>query len=292
MSQNNSSLKKRILTALILLPVALFAIFDLPLWGFSVFCAVVMSIGAWEWGPFIGFSKKRLRLALMALLVGIIALLFTHFRLFDIQSSELTSQIGFYLLLSSVIWWGIAALLVVSYPKSALTWRQKALLKMVFGFLTLVPTWFAATLIRSANYNEAPQYGAWLLLFVMGLVWAADIGAYFAGKAYGKNKLMPNVSPGKTIEGMLGGLVAAFTVVFIVGQTALLDNLSIVQMGLISLAVVISSVLGDLLESMLKRQAGIKDSGTILPGHGGILDRIDSLTAALPVFAFLFFFVI
>ncbi|AWB69073.1 hypothetical protein C2869_17745 [Saccharobesus litoralis] len=285
-------MKKRILTALILLPVALVAIFEFPLWGFAAFCAFIMALGAWEWGPFIGFSKKRLRISLMALLIGIIGYLFYHFNLHQPQAFSMQSDITLYLLSASVAWWVIAAGFVLSYPKTSSFWRQKAFLKMVFGFLTLVPTWVAATLIRSTNYADDAKFGAWLLLFAMALVWAADIGAYFAGKAYGKRKLMPNVSPGKTIEGMLGGMIAAFAVVFLVAQTPLLAAFNIAQMALLSFAVVISSVLGDLLESMLKRQAGIKDSGTILPGHGGILDRIDSLTAALPIFAFLFYFVI
>jgi phosphatidate cytidylyltransferase len=126
--------------------------------------------------------------------------------------------------------------------------------------------------------------GSWILLFVMGLVWAADSGAYFFGKAFGKHKLAPAVSPGKTIEGMFGGLFTASLLA--VAVTWFMDFVP-AKMAIVlfcSLLAVLASVLGDLTESMFKREAGIKDSGTLLPGHGGILDRIDSLTAALPVF--------
>ncbi len=294
MTQNNknNSLKKRIATALILLPIALFSIFELPLWGFSIFTGVVVAIGAWEWGPFIGFSKKRLRLTLVASIVAIMVAMFHHFDLINSFQGLSAAKLTYYILATAFIWWFIAVALVFSYPRSATTWRGQALVKGLFGLVTLLPTWVACLMIRSYNYELDEKAGAWLLLFVMGLVWAADIGAYFSGKAFGQRKLMPNVSPGKTIEGMLGGMVSAFALVFIVAQTDLLAELSWLSISALSLLVVLSSVFGDLLESMLKRQAGVKDSGTILPGHGGILDRIDSLTAALPCFAFLFFFII
>nr|WP_217434902.1 phosphatidate cytidylyltransferase [Marinifaba aquimaris] len=289
--KNNSSLKKRIATALILLPIALFSIFELPVWGFSIFTGIVVAIGAWEWGPFIGFSKKRLRLSLVAIVIGLMAYLFNHYELYHTTDHILNSAYTEYALIAAASWWIAALGLVLTYPRSAHGWKSFAWLKGLFGLVTLLPTWIAAIAIRSHGYESEAITGAWLLLFVFALVWAADIGAYFAGKAFGQHKLMPNVSPGKTMEGMFGGLVAAFAVVFLVAQTSLLSELSGIQVSLIALAVIFSSVLGDLLESMLKRQAGVKDSGTILPGHGGILDRIDSLTAALPIFAFLFFFV-
>lgn len=285
-------MRKRITTALILLPLALVAIFELPLIPFAIFTAVIMSIGAWEWGPFIGFCNKRRRLLLMAALIG------SMFGFAHLSGLIANGQINLYqtqvqtALWLSLAWWGLALLLVVTYPKSSRYWRGLRWMKGLFGLFTLLPAWLAINIIRANQYELDVERGAWLLLYVFALVWAADIGAYFAGKAYGKNKLMPNVSPGKTIEGFFGGLIASTTLIFLALQTSLFVGHNGLQVVLVSLAVVFSSVLGDLLESMLKRQAGVKDSGTILPGHGGVLDRIDSLTAALPVFACLYFYLI
>ncbi|MCU4675739.1 phosphatidate cytidylyltransferase [Catenovulum sp. 2E275] len=288
----SSTLKKRILTALILLPLALIAIFELPLIPFAIFTAIVMSIGAWEWGPFIGFCNKRRRVVLMGALVG------SMFGFAKLSGLIDYGQINLYqpqvetALWISLAWWALALLLVVTYPKSSRYWRGLRWIKGLFGLFTLLPAWLAINIIRANQYELDVQNGAWLLLYVFALVWAADIGAYFAGKAFGKRKLMPNVSPGKTLEGFAGGVVASTTLIFLALQTPLFVGHNGLEVVLISLAVVFSSVLGDLLESMLKRQAGIKDSGTILPGHGGVLDRIDSLTAALPVFACLYFYLV
>ena len=291
-ASKSSTLKKRILTALILLPLALIAIFELPLVYFALFTGVVLSIGAWEWGPFIGFCNKRRRLGLMALLISSMLAFAYYAGLYDSGKIEVFHQAVEYAIWISVVWWVVALGLVISYPRSARFWRSGRWIKGIFGLVTLLPAWLAINVIRSFEYQENPQNGAWLLLYVLALVWAADIGAYFAGKVFGKRKLMPNVSPGKTIEGMLGGMVASATLIFIVLQTPLFVGYNGLDVVWISLIVVASSVLGDLLESMLKRQAGIKDSGTILPGHGGILDRVDSLTAALPVFTCLFYYAI
>ncbi|WP_017445721.1 phosphatidate cytidylyltransferase [Gayadomonas joobiniege] len=287
-----SSLKKRILTALILLPLALVAIFKLPLAYFALFTAAILAIGAWEWGPFIGFNNKRRRACLVGLLIVSMLALGWHGGLFTSGQLAIYTAIIEQLIWLSLFWWGLALILVVSYPKSAPLWRTNRWLKGLFGLVTLLPAWLAINLLRGYQYPQESLMGAWLLLYVMSLVWAADIGAYFAGKAFGKRKLMPNVSPGKTIEGMLGGMLASATLIFLVLQTPLFIGQNGLTIVFISLLVVVSSVLGDLLESMLKRQAGVKDSGTILPGHGGVLDRVDSLTAALPIFACLFFYAI
>lgn len=181
-------------------------------------------------------------------------------------------------------WWLLGLILVLRYPQSAKLWRESVWLKSLFGLVTLVPFFWSLVAIRGYNFYHDPMMGAWILLFVMGLVWAADSGAYFFGKAFGKHKLAPAVSPGKTIEGMCGGLFTASLLA--IGVTWWMGFVP-VKMGIVlfcSLLAVLASVLGDLTESMFKREAGIKDSGTLLPGHGGVLDRIDSLTAALPVF--------
>lgn len=147
-------------------------------------------------------------------------------------------------------------------------------------------------MLRAVNYAESPYHGAKLVMLVCFLVWAADTGAYFSGKRFGKRKMAPAVSPNKTIEGLVGGAVLAVMVTW--GGAALMDIPFVSWGSLLVIAVltVIASVLGDLVESMFKRASGIKDSGSILPGHGGVLDRIDSLTAALPIFALLYLWLV
>jgi phosphatidate cytidylyltransferase len=139
--------------------------------------------------------------------------------------------------------------------------------------------------LRSSDYQVDNYHGAQLLMFLFLMVWSADVGAYFVGKSIGKRKLLPNVSPGKTLEGFLGGVVFACIMVAIAGYFI---DWSIEQYQIVlpvTVLITTISVLGDLNESMFKRQAGVKDSGSILPGHGGILDRIDSLTATAPIYA-------
>lgn len=287
-----STLKKRIITALVLLPLALIAIFELPLLGFAAFTALILSIGAWEWGPFIGFSNKRYRALLMLVLFAAMGFLGASAGLFETGLIEVKDELIRACIVASLIWWLVALCLVITYPRSARLWRGLNWLKGIFGLLTLLPAWISINLIREVEYLNDPQKGAWLLLYVFCLIWAADIGAYFAGKAFGKHKLMPNVSPGKTIEGMLGGLVASSTLIFVTLQTPLFATENTFKIVTVSVFVIFSSVLGDLLESMLKRQAGVKDSGKILPGHGGVLDRVDSLTAAMPIFACFYFYIL
>ena len=150
-------------------------------------------------------------------------------------------------------------------------------------------------MLRLDHYVAAPYHGIMLLLYVFILVWVADSGAYFVGRKLGKHKLAPKVSPGKSWQGAIGGLVMAGIVAAIfvnVAQQSLTANVSSGAFIGLSVATVAISILGDLTESMFKRQSGIKDSSHLIPGHGGILDRIDSLTAAVPFFAYFYFFVL
>ena len=149
--------------------------------------------------------------------------------------------------------------------------------------------------LRLDGYALDNYHGLFLLLYAFVLVWAADSGAYFAGRAFGKHKLAPKVSPGKTWEGVVGGLCTAAILAFIFMyffEATLLGQRSVSGFVLLSVATVAISVLGDLTESMFKRESGIKDSSQLIPGHGGVLDRIDSLTAAVPFFAYFYFFVL
>lgn len=284
-------LKQRIITALILAPAAILAIFYLPLMYFSVLLLGVVAIGAWEWAPFVGLKSSRARIAYTAITISFIALLWYLLPL-DSLWSPLGNlhQYAQLILWSSVLWWAIAACLMLTFPKTTALWENNRLIIGLFGWLTLIPTWLAFVVLRSHNYDLEHFHGAQLLMCLFTLVWCADIGAYFVGKAFGKHKLMPNVSPGKTMEGFLGGVacaaivVVAMSFIFDWSQQQLLNAL------LVTLLITTISVLGDLTESMFKRQSGIKDSGAILPGHGGILDRIDSLTATAPIFALCYIF--
>lgn len=284
-------LKQRIITALILAPAAIYAIFYLPLLYFAALLVVIIGIGAWEWGPLMGFDTKTRRIAFVATTLVLIAGIWSVISPDNlwVNSAQLHGY-ALALLWLAVAWWLLSAFLMFSYPKASNFWSKHRSVRGVFGWLTLVPTWLAFMVIRTNGYQADTYHGAQLLMFLFLMVWSADVGAYFVGKACGKNKLMPNVSPGKTFEGFLGGLVFACVLVAIAAYQLAWSHDQIITVLLVTVLITTASVLGDLNESMFKRQAGVKDSGSILPGHGGILDRIDSLTATAPIFALCYVF--
>ncbi|MBA4502807.1 phosphatidate cytidylyltransferase [Marinobacterium marinum] len=256
-------LKQRVITALLLAPLALAALFLLPQGPFEWVVAAVFLYGGWEWG-----NLCRLRPAVRAVYVLVLAALMV-----------LVSQLSLlqpWVLGAALVFWPLALLLVRGYPQSASWCRSR--LGLLMGALVLVPSWYALTNLRMQEQGFA------LLLMLLMLVWGADIGAYAAGKLFGRNKLMPAVSPGKTREGLLGGLAACVLIGIGFSIGLELAPMASVYLVLLSILTGLVSVLGDLLESLFKRERGIKDSGKLLPGHGGVLDRIDSLTAAAPVF--------
>tara|TARA_R110000737_G_scaffold343560_1_gene369640 strand:- start:2536 stop:3402 length:867 start_codon:yes stop_codon:yes gene_type:complete len=279
-------LKQRIITALVLAPAAILAIFYLPLINFAAVMLVVMAIGAWEWGPLMGFANKGLRLAFVGITSILIATLWYFLPLEYLWQAPkvLVEQVNIVLWLA-VAWWFLSAGLTFLYPRYSKFWSSHRSVRGLFGWLTLVPTWLAFMVLRSSDYQVDNYHGAQLLMFLFLMVWSADVGAYFVGKSIGKRKLLPNVSPGKTLEGFLGGVIFACVMVAIAGYFI---DWSMAQYRIVipvTILITTISVLGDLNESMFKRQAGVKDSGTILPGHGGVLDRIDSLTATAPIYA-------
>lgn len=279
-------LKQRIITALILAPAAISAIFYLSLFNFAAIMLVVMAIGAWEWGPLMGCASKRYRIAFVSITSILIATLWFLIPLEQLWDApkHLIEQANIVLWLA-VAWWLLSAGLTFLYPRCSKFWSSHRSVRGLFGWLTLVPTWLAFMALRTSEYQVDSYHGAQLLMFLFLMVWSADVGAYFVGKSIGKRKLLPNVSPGKTLEGFLGGVVFACIMVAIAGY--FIDWTMAQYRIVIPVTILITtiSVLGDLNESMFKRQAGVKDSGTILPGHGGILDRIDSLTATAPIYA-------
>jgi len=277
---------QRIITALLLAPAAIWAIFYLSLTNFAAVILVVMAIGAWEWGPLMGFANKRRRLAFVAVSVSLIAALWYMLPIEQLwqEPKLLLNQVNSVLWLA-VAWWLLSAALTFLYPRCSGFWSSHRSVRGLFGWLTLVPTWLAFMVLRSSEYASDSYHGAQLLMILFLMVWSADIGAYFVGKSIGKRKLMPNVSPGKTLEGFVGGVFFACVMVLIAGYFIGWNMEQFKIVIPVTMLITTISVLGDLNESMFKRQAGVKDSGSILPGHGGVLDRIDSLTATAPIYA-------
>lgn len=274
-------LKSRLITAMILIPLVIIALFWLPPIGFKILMLAICMLAAWEWGQFAGFmnASQRIWVAMLFGLLLSLMILSTPSYQHDIQQPGVALSLWV-----SLSWWSLALVLVLSYPSSAALWRQSRFLRLAFGALTLVPFFWGMVALRQYHYDLDHFTGAWWLLFVMLLVWGADSGAYMFGRLFGRRKLAPKVSPGKTWEGFIGGLCCSAVIAWGFSRLA---PLTVSSETLIICAVIatLASVLGDLTESMFKREAGIKDSGQLIPGHGGILDRIDSLTAAVPVFA-------
>ena len=259
-------LKQRILTAVVLAPLALAGLFFSSFELFKLLVAGVVMLGAWEWANLSGFVATSQRLAYVAFISSLLAL-----------ANYLVPEADYRTFLAlAALFWLLALYWVVRFPGLqgwSAQWQRAAI-----GVVVLVPSWMALVSLQYSPDGDA------LLLMLLLLVWGADIGAYFAGKTWGKAKLAPNVSPGKTRAGLWGGLSACALIS--IGFVIYLELDTAVGVYLLLLAMIagVASVLGDLFESMLKRHRGIKDSSQLLPGHGGVLDRIDSITSAAPVF--------
>jgi phosphatidate cytidylyltransferase len=266
-------LKTRIITALILAPLAIGGLFFLPPVGFAVFTGAIICVGAWEWSNMAGLTRPAERLGYAALMGIVLAAL---------------SQVhAVALLWVALCWWVLCFILVRSYPDSSHYWRSRPV-RALLGAFVLVPAWVGLNHLRTGTVEFGSVSSSLLpILYVFLIVWVADIGAYFAGRAFGTTKLAPRVSPGKSWAGVWGGLASVALLAVIAGFLVNATGMEVLFLILASLATGLVSVLGDLLESMFKRSRGIKDSSQLLPGHGGILDRIDSLTAAIPLFALL-----
>ena len=252
-------LRQRVITALILAPFVIFVILWVPHLITAAVLALLVAAGAWEWSAFPGFTRAATRLAYVAMIAACVGL--TWYVGIDSFGSTM-------LLYASLAWWALALVWIALAPGNV-----NRVTAAIAGLFALVPVWLALVRLHA----QGPQ----LLLFLLLLVVAADIGAYFAGRAFGKHKLAPRVSPGKTWEGVGGGLTAAAVMAAFGVWWFNMDTLPFMALCIL---VAIASVVGDLTESMFKRHAGLKDSGNLLPGHGGVLDRVDSVTAAAPVF--------
>ncbi|MFT4197088.1 MAG: phosphatidate cytidylyltransferase [Pseudoxanthomonas sp.] len=287
----------RVLAALVMAPLAIAAILLLPTPWLAALAALVFLIGLWEWLKLAGIDDTLPRTILVALNLLLMVLLTWASR-----SSGGFSPAPFQMVvLAGVAWWLLALLWLRCYGFGSDLHGRAKLAKLAGATLAVVPAWCALCLLHSGNFaGFDPATGPacrwrigatcllvnprlWLLI-ALAIVWAADSGAYFAGRRFGRRRLAPRISPNKTLEGLLGGLLAGVAVGLLGALIAGVDGRQLPWMALVAASTVLASVLGDLFESLLKRHCGAKDSGNLIPGHGGILDRIDGVLAALPVF--------
>lgn len=260
----DSVLKKRIVTAFVLIAAVLLSVLLLPnLWFAVVSLLVFVSISGWEWSRLVSLEgfHRGLYVAWL-LLVSYLAYRWSDSR--------------WVFMVLGLVWWSLVLVLLATYEQGTALYKENKWLLRVSAFFVLIPAWVALITLHQQHQS--------LVIYLIALVAMADSGAYFSGKAFGKNKLAPELSPGKTREGMFGGLLGA-TILSILGAWYFaLPLQDWTYFIFLSMAVAIMSVAGDLFESLMKREVGQKDSGNILPGHGGMLDRVDGLLAALPIF--------
>ena len=274
-------LKLRVLTAAFLIPLMVWATYALATPWLGVLMGLFILAAAWEWTRLCSLSRGWVRILYISSMAAVGLGLYYQY----IYGTAGVDGVRHYaamlpLMLASVAWW-LLALFEMWYHRDA----RAGLLasapgRLISGFFVLVPAWLASLWLHA----HQPQ-GWKLVLFMMVLVWTADSGAYFVGKAWGKTKIAPHISPGKSLEGVLGGLLAVVLVAWLSGKWIWQFPADKLWVWILLAAVVaVVSVAGDLMESRYKRAVGVKDSGTLLPGHGGVLDRIDAFTAAAPFF--------
>lgn len=262
-------LKQRVITALVLVAVLLTVMLFLPSIATVWLVTVLVLVGAWEWAAFIGKGGNGARAAFtLVIALALVGCLYLYTR-----SPEFVRLV----MTVAMVWWIVAFLWVSLAPA-----RVNSVSAALAGLFSLVPCWLALVYVTFSTGSTH-----WVL-FTLGLVWAADTGAFFAGRWLGRVPLAPRVSPKKTWEGVIGGVITSGLVAWI-GATWLGDYLAVREVWpfvATCVAVAALSIVGDLTESMLKRAVGLKDSGSVFPGHGGMLDRIDSVTAAAPALVF------
>lgn len=254
-------LVKRIITALILGSAVTIAILFFSTPVAAAVLGLLFVAGAWEWA---GLARLQPGVRLVYVGVFLAAMLLAPWWV-------LSREVVALALIIAIVWWIIALIAVLTYPRSL-----PLTLVAIAGFAALLPAWAALT-----HVHEATERGPGLTMTVLAIVWSADTGAYFTGRSIGRTKLAPHVSPGKTWEGVAGGVAVAACVTAVAAFLLDLPMAPLVAVGIVTALI---SVLGDLTVSIGKRNVDLKDSGNLLPGHGGMLDRIDSLTAAAPAF--------
>mgnify|MGYP005854486235 CR=1 FL=1 len=268
-------LRQRVVTALIMAGTFLAALALLSTPALALLFGAIMGLGAWEWSRLAGWRTPFARLVYVVMVGAVLAGLYVYC---DLGGEPARAQVQPFLGVAC-LWWSFALLWVKSYPGSAVIWRNRPM-RSLMGVMMLAPAWLAAVYLLSFSPRG-------LLLVIMVLVVAAaDIGAYFAGTAFGRHKMAPAVSPKKTWEGFWGGVAACVLLAVVLRLLApeQYADIGILSLAAVAIAAAMASVVGDFTVSMVKRESGVKDSGNLLPGHGGVLDRLDSLCGAAPVF--------
>jgi phosphatidate cytidylyltransferase len=268
--------KTRVIAALVLTPLAIAAILLLPTPWLMALVAVIFLVGLWEWLRLTDIDDTLARSALLVLNLALMVAIVWASRT-DQGFSYVLLQI---MVVVGVVWWLLAGLWLKHYGFASDHDTHARVFKLAAGTLAIIPAWCAIGVIHGGQ-----PYGHRWLFVALAIVWAADSGAYFAGRHYGRRKLSPRISPNKTVEGLAGGLACGLAVALAFAPLAGATLAQLPAVALVALLAVGFSVVGDLFESLLKRHVGAKDSGDLIPGHGGILDRIDGVVAALPVFA-------
>jgi phosphatidate cytidylyltransferase len=277
-------LLKRIITASILAALVATAVFTLPPEYFSLLLGILTLVAAWEWLYLIDVrSITKKLLFLLALIVPMVGLhLWTHFLELLAQWTK-WPEIRFYsgilewLVIPPILFWIVVMISIRNLPNTVLNLQMRLRYKALIGWFILLACWMFLTRLRV--FYEPP-----MTMYFLVLIWVADISAYFVGKKYGKTKLSPDISPGKTVAGFYGAIVSGLVCAIVLSLIYGFNYVFAADFALLSMLTVLISVYGDLFFSVVKRQRGVKDSGAILPGHGGILDRVDSLVAAIPLF--------
>ena len=268
--------RTRLLAALFMTPLAVAAVLWVPTPWLVALAAVLFLAGLQEWLRLAEIDDALQRTTLLVLNLALMVAIVWASRSstgFSLVLFQVATVVG-------VVWWLFAMLWLKHYEFASDHDTHARMFKLAAGTLAVVPAWCALALIHGSTANGH----RWLLIALL-VIWAADSGAYFAGRHFGKHKLSPRISPNKTIEGLVGGMLASLVIALAAAPFA---GATVAQLPAVALVVVVTvgfSVVGDLFESLLKRHVGAKDSGDLIPGHGGILDRIDSVLAALPVFA-------
>ncbi|HEY3521214.1 MAG TPA: phosphatidate cytidylyltransferase [Rhodanobacteraceae bacterium] len=267
-------LKQRVLTAVVLAPLIIALVFLTTTLVFAVLLGVIFLAGLWEWTRMSGMRNRPLR---ACLLLGYAIVMVLLWRVVRSDWWWLPALVG-------AAWWLIATLWLRNMRFAAERTHAHVALKLLAGLLVVVPAWCAVVALHAGPVAQAPPYAAWWVVFCACIVIAADSGAYFAGTRFGGRKLAPSISPGKTWAGVYGALACAAVIGLAGGWIAHASKGLLLGVIALALVTVVFSIIGDLFESLVKRHAGVKDSGALFPGHGGLFDRMDSLVAALPVF--------
>ena len=268
-------LKQRVLTALVVAGLLLAAVFTLSPESLALVFALVVLLAAWGWAALSGLKSLVSRGAYLIFIALTVAATARYCGLYGNPASATAIRD---VLVFVCTWWALALLWVLSYPGSAMVWGSR-LARGLIGVPVLIGPWLGLVWLRDQFHGE------WLLIYLVLIVCSNDIAAYFSGRAWGGRKLLPSVSPGKTWAGLYGGIAGSMMCAVLFGLHAGFSAKMLFAWVVVAAIATVGSILGDLVESMVKRHRGVKDSGRLLPGHGGILDRIDSITAAAPIFA-------